>query len=54
MACQNDINSTLKISCNFQNIMHFVEYIVQLSKYGTTFRNISYNSERMYILWEHV
>ena len=40
--------STFKISVNF------VKNIAQLSKYGTTFRNISHSSGRVYIFWEHV
>ena len=40
--------STFKISFNF------VKNIAQLSKYGTTFRNISHSSGRVYIFWEHV
>ena len=41
-------HATFKISFNL------VKYIVQLSKYGTTFINISYSSGRVYIFWEHV
>ena len=41
-------HATLKI------LFNFVKYIMQLSKYGATFRNISYSSGRMYIFWEHV
>ena len=36
-------HATFKISFNL------VKYIVQLSKYGTTFINISYSSGRVYI-----
>ena len=38
-----------KYHATFKMSFNFVKYIVQLSKYGTTFRNISYNSGRMYI-----
>ena len=38
----------------FKILFNFVKYIMQLSKYGETFRNISYNSGRVYIFGEHV
>ena len=47
MACQNDIYSTHKISCNFQNN-------VQLSKIYHATLKITCNSGRVYILGEHV
>ena len=44
----------LKYHATFKILFNFVKYTVQLSKYGATFRNISYNSARMYIFWKHV
>ena len=43
-----------KYQATFKISFNFVKNIAQLSKYGTTFRNISHSSGRMYIFWEHV
>ena len=43
-----------KYHATFKILFNFVKYMVQLSKYSATLRNISYNSGRMYIFWEHV
>ena len=43
-----------KYHATFKILFNSIKYIVQLLKYGATFRNISYNSGRMYIFWEHV
>ena len=43
-----------KYHATFKILFNFVKYIMQLSKYGATSRNISYSSGRMYIFWEHV
>ena len=43
-----------KYQATFKISFNFVKNIAQLSKYGTTFRNISHSSGRVYIFWEHV
>ena len=43
-----------KYQATFKISFNFVKNMAQLSKYGTTFRNISHSSGRMYIFWEHV
>ena len=43
-----------KYHATFKIVFNFVKYIMQLPKYGATFRNISCNSGRVYIFWEHV
>ena len=48
MACRTVINSLLN-HATFKISVNFVKYIVQLSKDGVTFRNISCYSGMMYI-----
>ena len=54
MACQNDIHSTFKISCNFQNIFQLIQIYYATFKICWNLLKYIMQFGSMYIFWERI